>query len=265
LAFHGVAYDQLLPVFMHLPINREHVHLPFQFRGGFGLESGRIGVLFTIYGVFSMVAQFTIFPSVTAKYGALRSLRACTLLFPIAYLITPYAVLMPTPFLQQVTALCIMLFKSMAGVFAFPCLTILLTNSAKSLQLLGTINGIATSVAAIGRASGPYTAGRMLTWSVSSGYGVPAWWYLAFVSLLGHIVTYWIEDSPGFSQEDTHGDIRETISMDGRIVAGQNADHDDAAAGLLDTDDEDEDVEIDGRLDREGETLLVSGKKEWDT
>jgi MFS family permease len=266
LAFHGVAYDQLLPVFMHLPVNREHVHLPFRFSGGFGLESGRIGVLFTIYGIFSMIAQFTIFPAVTAKYGALRCMRACTLLFPVAYLITPYAALMPTPFLQQSCILFIMLFKSMAGVFAFPCLTILLTNSAKSLQLLGTINGVATSIAAIGRACGPYTAGRTLTWSVSSGYGVSAWWFLALASIPGHIVTYWIEDGPGFNQEDKESDqIRETISLDGRIVAGQNFGQDDAAAGLLDTDSENEEDESDDRRDREGETVHVSGKKEWDT
>jgi MFS family permease len=266
LAFHGVAYDQLLPVFMHLPVNREHVHLPLRFTGGFGLESGRIGVLFTIYGIFSMVAQFTIFPSVTAKYGPLRCMRICTLLFPIAYMITPYAVLMPTPFLQQVTILAIMLFKSMAGVFAFPCLTILLTNSAKSLQLLGTINGVATSIAAIGRAFGPYTAGRTLTWSIDAGYGVSAWWYLALASIPGHIITYWIEDGPGFNQEEKEvGQFRETISLDGRVVASQSIDRDEAAAGLLDTDSENEDDEMDDRSDQAKETFLRNGQKEWDS
>lgn len=43
LALHSIAYDQLLPVFMHLPLqvhrsDSPDVSLPFKFAGGFGLE-----------------------------------------------------------------------------------------------------------------------------------------------------------------------------------------------------------------------------------
>ena len=43
LAMHSVTYDQLLPVFLHLPQQTNHVsnpnvHLPFMFAGGFGLD-----------------------------------------------------------------------------------------------------------------------------------------------------------------------------------------------------------------------------------
>jgi MFS family permease len=57
LALHGIAYDQLLPVMMHLPAKRGHVDLPLKFSGGFGLESGRIGLLFTIYGGIGMLVS----------------------------------------------------------------------------------------------------------------------------------------------------------------------------------------------------------------
>ena len=43
LALHSIAYDQLIPVFMHLPpqVNRStspEVSLPFKFAGGFGVD-----------------------------------------------------------------------------------------------------------------------------------------------------------------------------------------------------------------------------------
>ena len=53
LAAHSVAYDQLLPVFMHLPpqpdrSNNPNVQWPLKFAGGFGIDSDRIGTLFTM-------------------------------------------------------------------------------------------------------------------------------------------------------------------------------------------------------------------------
>ena len=53
VALHSVAYDQLLPVFMHLPPQPDrstnpNVHYPLKFAGGFGIDSDRIGLLFTL-------------------------------------------------------------------------------------------------------------------------------------------------------------------------------------------------------------------------
>jgi hypothetical protein len=57
--------------------------------------------------------------------------------------------------LQQPAIFALLMVKSMAGIFAFPCSTILLTNSSPTLRLLGTLNGIAVTLAAMGRAVGP--------------------------------------------------------------------------------------------------------------
>ncbi|RMZ78316.1 hypothetical protein DV737_g3935, partial [Chaetothyriales sp. CBS 132003] len=49
LAAHSIAYDQLLPIFMHHPvqsIDDPAIHLPLKFAGGFGLNSERIGLMF---------------------------------------------------------------------------------------------------------------------------------------------------------------------------------------------------------------------------
>ena len=201
LALHSVAFDQLVPVFMHQPVVRptpENTSLPLKFTGGFGLESGRIGALFTVYGIFSMVLQFTLFPWLTRKMGALFCMRACTLIFPATYLVLPYTVLLPTDATRQAAILAVMLIKGVAGVFAFPCITILLTNSARSLRLLGTLNGVATSLSALFRAAGPFLAGQTFTWGVEVGYVIASWWMLAAFAVLGHIATWWLIEMDGF-------------------------------------------------------------------
>ncbi|KAL8764624.1 MAG: hypothetical protein Q9194_006937, partial [Teloschistes cf. exilis] len=135
LALHSVAYDQLLPIFMHHPpqTNRSSnpdVHLPFKFSGGFGIDSNRIGLLFTLYGIAGTLIQFLIFPPLARHHGVLNCYRIVALAFPAIYLLTPFAVLLPTPLTQQFAILLIMLLKCFAAIFAFPCITILLTNSA---------------------------------------------------------------------------------------------------------------------------------------
>ncbi|KAI4205900.1 MAG: hypothetical protein LQ350_000085 [Teloschistes chrysophthalmus] len=124
------------------------VHLPFKFSGGFGIDSNQIGFLFTLYGIAGTFIQFLIFPPLARRYGVLNCYKLVSLSFPIIYLATPFAVLLPTPFTQQLAIFLIMLIKCFAAIFAFPCITILLTNSAVSLRVLGTLNGVATSVSA---------------------------------------------------------------------------------------------------------------------
>jgi MFS family permease len=260
LAFHQVAYDQLLPVFLHLPVDRQGVQLPFKFTGGFGLESGRIGLIFTLYGAWCTFAQFTIFPPLVNRYGLIYCLRWATLLYAITYIVTPFTVLMPTPFLQQGTLLATMFAKSLGGIFAFAGLTILLTNSATSLQVLGTLNGIATSIAALGRAGGPFIAGQTFTWSISAGYILAAFWLLAIVSIFGHILMWFIENGDGFSNSGNakEMDAQETVKLDDWVVDGDDDDDDDgAAAGLLDSDSEDS--EIDDKLEIDEGKKLKTG------
>lgn len=80
LAFHSVAYDQNLPVLLNYPKiteTKQSTHLPFYFTGGFGLESGEIGTIFTCYGVACGLIQFLIYPALVTKFGVLRCFRIC--------------------------------------------------------------------------------------------------------------------------------------------------------------------------------------------
>jgi len=201
LAMHSVAYDQLLPIFMHYPVQSVHdpqVHLPFKFAGGFGIGSNRIGLLFTVYGIFGMLIQFFVFPKFARKYGVLNCLKACVVTFPFVYIATPFTALLPTDSTRQGGMMALMLVKGFCGIFAFPCSTILLTNSAASLKILGTLNGVATSISAIGRATGPALSGVVFTAGVDIGYVVISWWTLAAISLIAAVPVWFLVEMEGF-------------------------------------------------------------------
>lgn len=226
LAMHSVAYDQLLPIFMHHPVQSIHdpdVKLPLKFAGGFGINSNRIGLLFMVYGIYGMVIQFAIFPPMARKYGVLNCLKGCAYVFPMVYIAQPFTALLPTNNLRQGVALCLMLIKGFCSIFSFPCSTILLTNSASSLKILGTLNGVATSISALGRAAGPALAGAAFSSGVDIGYIIISFWFLACVAIIAAIPMWWLIEMEGFNargsaeEEDSDDDDEE----DGRTTSSE--------------------------------------------
>ena len=180
-----------------------------------------------------MSIQFLVFPPIAKRYGVLNCLKACSLVFPIAYILIPFSALFANSTTRQVAIFCFMVLKGVAGVFAFPCTTILLTNSAKSLRLLGTLNGVSTSLSAIGRcvslslairnnshfththwncrAAGPSLSGAMFTFGIDVGYIILPWWLLAFFALLALIPTWWIVESEGFGSADEDDEDEDAV------------------------------------------------------
>ncbi|KAH6639258.1 major facilitator superfamily domain-containing protein [Boeremia exigua] len=205
LALYSIAYDQLIPVFLHHPPqdpNDPAVSLPFKFAGGFGIDSRRIGAIFTFFAVASTLFQFLLFPPLARSLGVLTCLRTAFLLYPLIFLLTPFVTLIPDPTAKQAAMIALLVVRGLAGTFAFPTSTILLTNSAASLRVLGTINGVATSVSAIGRASGPAIGGGLFTWGVKRGYVLVPFWALAGISLVAAVPTWWLVEGAGFGGDE---------------------------------------------------------------
>jgi hypothetical protein len=134
--------------------------------------------------------------------------------------------------LQQATMFGIMIVKCFAVIFAFPCSVILLTNSAVSLRILGTLNGFAVSISAVGRAIGPAMGGAAFTWGLEKGYVITPWWLLGIISAIGAVPIWYLKEMEGFSKsdssdeedddEDEDEDILPTVDedMDGEILEG---------------------------------------------
>ncbi|KAK4195100.1 major facilitator superfamily domain-containing protein [Triangularia verruculosa] len=233
LALHSVAYDQVLPVFLNYPrvIPDEHnTSLPFKFTGGFGLSSDKIGTIYTVYGIACGVIQFFLFPKLCARFGVLGIYRFATIIFPIIYFLTPYTALVQSTTWRYIFFLTIMLVKGFVVIVAFPCTTILLTNSATSLRILGTLNGVATTFSGLGRAVGPAAAGAVFSWGVQRGYVIAAWWFLGLIALMGTIPPWFIVEGEGPTASSTA-----TTSED-----------EEEEESLLQRDDDDDDDSVDG-------------------
>lgn len=230
LALHNMAFDQLVPIFMHYPV-QDHSSSnpdfapPFRFSGGFGLRSQRIGLIFTLYGVWGMLVQFFVFPPIARKYGVLRCLRVCAVVMPFIYFFVPFTALLPDTTSQEIGIFCFMIVKGFCSTFAFPSSTILLTNSASSLRILGTLNGLATSAGAVGRAIGPAIGGAVFTVGVQRGYIIAPWWLLSGIALLAAVPTFWLIEGEGFGGEDENvedSDDEEELDVEERDGAGTN-------------------------------------------
>ncbi|EED16689.1 MFS transporter, putative [Talaromyces stipitatus ATCC 10500] len=212
LAMHSMGFDSLFPVFLHHPkqdlVNNPDVNLPFQFTSGFGLGSQKIGILYTLNGATGIFVQFVFFPMAARRWGVLRCFKVVAICFPFIYFITPFLVLIPESISMIVIYLLLMI-KMTLGMFAFPCTTILLTNTASSLKTLGTLNGVGVSVSAIGRAAGPALVGEAFTAGVKAGYMIVPWWILTALTVISAIPVFWIEEKDGFTpdeEDDNDGD-----------------------------------------------------------
>ncbi|KAL1985627.1 hypothetical protein VTN96DRAFT_7607 [Rasamsonia emersonii] len=201
MALHSMAFDSLFPVFLHHPEQKldgnPDVKLPFKFASGFGVDSQTIGILYTLIGIIGMFIQFLVFPKVARYYGVLYTFRVVVIAYPILYFVTPFTVLVPE-FFRHVTVFLLMLAKLACVIFSFPCSTILLTNTASSLRVLGTLNGVGVSISAIGRAVGPAIVGSAFTFGVKRGYVIIPWWILTLLGVLSALPAFWIIETDGF-------------------------------------------------------------------
>jgi hypothetical protein len=217
LCLHSGAYDQLLPIFLHHPRQQHtphNTHLPFQFSGGFGLGSSRIGTLFTLNGIIGCVIQFLIFPPTARRFGVLYCFKCCACVFPLICLVTPYTALIVNESAQQAAMFAILIVKNFAIIFATPCSIILLTNSAVSLRILGTLNGFAVSISAVGRAIGPAIGGASFTWGLEHGYMITPWWLLGCISIVGAVPIWYLVEMDGFSKSGDAGSGDDEFSSD---------------------------------------------------
>ncbi|EGC46044.1 MFS transporter [Histoplasma capsulatum var. duboisii H88] len=210
LSMHTVAFDSVFTVFLNHKLqdykNNPDVKLPFKFSGGFGIDAQQIGMLYTINAIIGMLTQFFIFPRAVHRYGVLNCLKVVSVVFPITHFLTPFTVLFPSNASRQIAAFLLICSKLACVVFAFPCCIILLTNSAKSVSILGTLNGVATGASAVGKAIGPATLGGTFSLGVKKGYMILPWWTLAFIASLSALPVFWLKEDDHLNQSGDAGD-----------------------------------------------------------
>jgi hypothetical protein len=147
------------------------------------------------------MCQFLLFPPIARYLGVLRCLRISFLIFPFVFFITPLLSLIPDPLTREIAMVALLMIRGVGGTFSFPTSTIMLTNSAPSMRVLGTINGLATSFSAVGRAAGPTIGGGLFTWGVKRGYVIVPFWTLSVIAFIASIPTFYLVESKGFGED----------------------------------------------------------------
>jgi len=163
------------------------------------------------------------------------------MIFPVVYLLTPFTALIQNPLHRYMVFLTLMFIKGIAVIVAFPCTTIMLTNSATSVRILGTLNGFATSFSGLGRAIGPALTGAIFSIGVQRGYIIAPWWFLAGIAAVGAIPSLFIIEGDGPTRcidTDSDGEEEETLVSDRGDSDNEGDFVDDEACieGLLDGD-----------------------------
>lgn len=192
-----MTFDQMMPVLLSTPTDlHTPTVLPFKFTGGFGLSTKQVGLILSMQGLYSMTAQFFLFPFVVRRLGPLGTFRLIAFSFPFLYLVTPYLVLLPDV-LRMPGVYALLVVKITMAVLAYPANAILLTNSAPSNLVLGTINGVAASTASLSRAFGPTVSGILYTTGLKIGYSGLPWWCSALVTIIGATISLWQKEEGG--------------------------------------------------------------------
>lgn len=204
-----MTFDSLLPVFLStdVPADQKTLSLPFKFADGFGFDTKTIGFVLSVQGIYSMISTTLFFPPITTRLGPLRLFRLVSVAYPLLYLITPYAVLLPKS-LHMVGVYALIVLKCTYATLAYPSNAILLTNSAPSTLSLGTINGVAASTASLARACGPTISGFLYTMGLERGYSGLAWWVTGLFTIAGAYISFSITEPKGrLDEKDEAADV----------------------------------------------------------
>jgi hypothetical protein len=154
-----------------------------------------------------MIFQSIVFPKVSRVLGILRSTKLALTLMVLVYAVLPFTTLIEPAWLRQSALFVAWMCKTLSTTFAFPGCTILLTNTASSIRVLGTVNGITTSVGAIGRAIGPSLVGAAFTWGVHHGMLIVPFGVLTFLGMLALPPLIWAVEGDGFGNDDDEDDF----------------------------------------------------------
>jgi len=214
-----MTFDAMLPTLLSTktPDAAEPWHLPFKFVSGYGLTTKQIGVVLSVQGVYSMLATIFIFPIVVRRLGALGLFRFMAISYPILYITTPYLVLLPDR-LRMIGLYAVVVWKCTFSTMAYPSNAILLTNSAPSLLMLGTINGVAASTASLSRAFGPTVSGFLFSAGLRLGYSGLAWWCSALIAIIGALISLGMTDKGGRMDTDEKLEDPPKVSFEEHIL-----------------------------------------------
>ncbi|ESZ89563.1 hypothetical protein SBOR_10054 [Sclerotinia borealis F-4128] len=220
----NISFNSLYPIFASAPE-----------RTGRGLSPSEIGLSLSFAGAVTIVFQVCIFGKLKEKMGNKATYRAGLLLFFISMMLMPWIGYKDSPALfgigngklwLWVELGLVLLIKTVAAVGGLTSALLLITNSAPNHGVLGTLNGLAQTLSAAGRAAGPFLSGGLFTLGTRIKNGeFLAWGVFGGIALVGFAFSWGIRgkdlESENWSEEDESDEGSESGSDSG---SGSEAD-----------------------------------------
>ncbi|KAK2747124.1 hypothetical protein FQN57_002381 [Myotisia sp. PD_48] len=161
-SFSNVSFNSLYPVFARAkpPMGRD-------------FKPEEIGISLSFAGAVTILFQVCIFGKLRDKMGNKWSYRAGLAGFALAFILMPFVGYKGTgdasgrfsrPNIILAIEVCmVLLIKTVATVGGLTSALLLITNSAPNHAVLGSLNGLAQTLSAAGRAIGPFLSGGLFT------------------------------------------------------------------------------------------------------
>ncbi|RUS19352.1 major facilitator superfamily domain-containing protein [Endogone sp. FLAS-F59071] len=137
--------------------------------GGLGFTPHDIGISLSIAGVMTLIMQLLLWPRLQRRFGTLPVFRCALAAYIPLYFVEGFLrnlVSASNPRLIWVGLLTCLAIESLCNVTVYTSSMILVSNSASSLNTLGTINGFSQCMASGMRAIGPATCGVLYSWAL---------------------------------------------------------------------------------------------------
>ncbi|KAF2036066.1 MFS general substrate transporter [Setomelanomma holmii] len=203
----NISYNSLYPIFAE--------ELP---PTGRGLKPEAVGLSLSFAGAITIVFQVGIFGKLRGKLGNKVAYRVSLALFVAAFILMPWVGYSDSKGVGGGAVWLwfelgvVLVIKTIAGVGGLTAALLLITNSAPNHNVLGTLNGLAQTLSAAGRAAGPFISGSLFTAATKiqpKGEALP-FGIFAGISLLGFIMSFGIRgeglEAEGWSDESDESD-----------------------------------------------------------
>ncbi|KAJ6438110.1 MFS transporter [Purpureocillium lavendulum] len=205
----NISYNSLYPIFAASPPPT-----------GRGLSPDRIGLSLSLAGVATILFQAFLYQPLKAHIGSLGAYRLSLWGIAVSMVLMPwvgytddeplFGVGSARAWLYAELGL-VLILKNICAVGGLSSVMLLITNSAPSHASLGTLNGVAQTLSALGRSIGPFVSGGLFTLSTGvhpKGEAL-AWSLFGGLALVGAVGALFIRgdglESEDWEDEDEDG------------------------------------------------------------
>ncbi|KAG9245527.1 major facilitator superfamily domain-containing protein [Calycina marina] len=216
----NIAFNTLYPIFGAAPEPT-----------GRNLNPEEIGLSLSFAGIVMIIFQIALFAKIKGKMGNKATYRAGMLLFFFSMMMMPWLGHRTSAPLFDIGNGSIwlwielgfvLLIKTIAAVGGLTSAMLLITNSAPNHSVLGTLNGLAQTLSAAGRAAGPFLSGGLfsLATRVRPKGEALAWGVFGGIAFVGWILSFGIR-----------GENLESEDWQGEDESGEEDEDEEAGAG----------------------------------